>query len=253
MQAIKSMLGMGDEGEQQPQPQLSEGRGMAARPDFDDFQHSVRDFLQDRVVTVVRWRQRDTGKQMKISVADEDALIEQGDARAAAQSEEVHEDIRPDLGGWTGGLVWEASQVLARLLIAQSAEFWRRHSRVGELGCGCGLVGLTAAALGAEEVTLTDQVLFVAEHNRKHGGLDREAQERVSVRKLKWGDEEDIAALRPPVDLVLGSDIMYYTGARRPATPPSSTPPCLASLTLSRSGGSPALRLALAPLTLCRP
>ena len=93
----------------------------------------------------------------------------------------------------------------------------------------------------------------VAEHNRRHAGLDREAQERVNVHMLKWGDEEDIAALRPPVDLVLGSDIMYYTGARRPATPPSSTPPCLASLTLSRSGGSPALRLALAPLTLCRP
>ena len=125
-------------------------------------------------------------------LADEDALIEQGDVRAAAQSEEVHEDIRPDLGGWTGGLVWEASQVLARLLIAQSAEFWRRHSRVVELGCGCGLVGLTAAALGAEEVTLTDQVLFVAEHNQKHGGLDREAQERVSVRLL-WLPSETAA------------------------------------------------------------
>jgi tRNA1(Val) A37 N6-methylase TrmN6 len=39
-------------------------------------------------------------------------------------------------------------QALARVLIAQTPEFWQRNRRVVELGCGCGLSGLVAAGLG---------------------------------------------------------------------------------------------------------
>lgn len=60
------------------------------------------------------------------------------------------------------------------------------------------------------DAVLTGQVLFVAEHNLTHGGLSPEEQSRVTVATLKWGDEEDAAALGPePFDLLLGSDIMY--------------------------------------------
>jgi predicted nicotinamide N-methyase len=108
--------------------------------------------------------------------------------------------------------VWEASQALARVLVAQPTEFWDCNRRVVELGCGCGLCGIVAAGLGAHEVILTDQVLFVAQYNLQHAGLPPPARQRVRVEKLKWGVEEDAAAISPPFDLLLGGDIMYFPG-----------------------------------------
>ena len=123
-----------------------------------------------------------------------------------SRADEPH--LASDLGGWTGGAVWEGAQLLSRLLIAQPASLWQQRKRVLELGAGVGLVGLVAAELGAREVTLTDQVVFVAQHNLANaGGLSAAARERVSVRRLKWG--EDLASAQGPYDLLLGSDIMY--------------------------------------------
>lgn len=100
-----------------------------------------------------------------IKVASEDDLIEQGDLEAAAQSDQVHQEWKGDIGGWTGGTVWEASQALSRLLVAQPPSYWERRQRVVELGCGCGMVGMVAAAVGARVVVLTDQVIqFVKFH-----------------------------------------------------------------------------------------
>ena len=125
-----------------------------------------------------------------------------------SRADEPH--LASDLGGWTGGAVWEGAQLLSRLLIAQPASLWQRRKRVLELGAGVGLVGLVAAELGAREVTLTDQVVFVAQHNLVNaGGLSAAARERVSVRRLKWGEAEDLASAQGPYDLLLGSDIMY--------------------------------------------
>ena len=44
----------------------------------------------------------------------------------------------------------------------------RAGQRVLELGCGCGLVGLAAAAAGASEVVMTDLVLAMARRNLEH-------------------------------------------------------------------------------------
>ena len=192
--------------------ELQDGRRTGAGTSRTRHASRGRGGERDSDVRVVRFRSSATGRQVTIRVRTEDDLIEDGDSAAAVQSDEVHNDSKPDLGGWTGGTVWEASQALARVLIAHPAEFWRRNRRVVELGCGCGLCGLVSAALGAQEVVLTDQVLFVAQYNLQHAGLPPAAQERVRVEKLKWGVEEDAAAIGPPFDLLLGGDIMYFPG-----------------------------------------
>jgi len=72
-------------------------------------------------------------------------------------------------------------------------------------------VGITAGALGAAEARLTDNVTFVAEANIETNFSDSDAaRERTQVSKLRWGDSEEIAAVRPPFDLILGSDIIYH-------------------------------------------
>ena len=55
---------------------------------------------RDGDVTTVRFRSHVTGRRMTIRVSTEDNLIEDGDALAATKSEEVHNDSKPDLGGW---------------------------------------------------------------------------------------------------------------------------------------------------------
>lgn len=72
-------------------------------------------------------------------------------------------------------------------------------------------MGITAGALGAAEARLTDNVTFVAEANIETNFSDSDAaRERTQVSKLRWGDSEEIAAVRPPFDLILGSDIIYH-------------------------------------------
>jgi hypothetical protein len=40
----------------------------------------------------------------------------------------------------------------------------------------------------------------------------RAARQRVTVTTLCWGDPDDIDALEPPFDLLLGSDLIYHRG-----------------------------------------
>ena len=96
-----------------------------------------------------------------------------------------------DLGGWTGGLVWESGEILARTLM--SCRELVAGQRCLELGTGCGLVGLTAGALGAAEAYLTDNVTFMAEANlQANFGGDAEALARIRTVRLRWGDDADV-------------------------------------------------------------
>ena len=116
-----------------------------------------------------------------------------------------------DLGGWTGGLVWESGEILARTLM--SCRELVVGQRCLELGTGCGLVGLTAGALGAAEAYLTDNVTFMAEANlQANFGGDAEALARIRTVRLRWGDDADVrdCLTSGPFDLLLGSDILYH-------------------------------------------
>lgn len=54
----------------------------------------------------------------------------------------------------TGGSIWHASCALSQYIC--SNQHLIQGKTVLEIGAGCGLVGLCAAALGATEVTFTD-------------------------------------------------------------------------------------------------
>jgi len=112
-------------------------------------------------------------------------------------------------GGWTGCSVWEASVALATMLSAEPDRV--RGKRIIELGAGCGLVGLAAGALGARAVTLTDEVLFMAEYNVDANFADEpDLHQRFNVQKLCWGDAKHLSASGPPYDVILGSDILFF-------------------------------------------
>ena len=100
-----------------------------------------------------------------------------------------------------------------------------------ELGCGCGLVGLTAAAAGSE-VVLTDLVLAMAQRNldvnfapaaaaaaaadslpsAPERSRNDEVRSRVRLQQLQWDSSTNLAAVqagRPDFDVILGTDLLY--------------------------------------------
>ena len=107
----------------------------------------------------------------------------------------------------TGGLLWPAASVMCRWLSRQAAKV--EGSRVLELGCGTGAVGLYAAGLGASRVLLTDGSDDVLHNCRRNITLNASAfcgAVDVATRKLSFGD-----SILPvgPWDWVLASDCVY--------------------------------------------
>ena len=117
--------------------------------------------------------------------------------------------VKPDLNTWTGGTVWDSGTILSSYLRTFAAEFWADASVV-ELGCGTGLVGLTAAALGAKMCCVTDQVLHLARWNadRNFQGAGRE---RVKLHELQWADAAMMEAAGGPFDLLVSTNALFTT------------------------------------------
>ena len=127
--------------------------------------------------------------------------------------------------GWrrgygTGGRVWPASRVLCRWLAAEADLV--RGAAVLELGCGCGGVGIYAAACGARRVVLTDGTAALCDVARDNARANRDLcpDADVQARRYPWG--EPLTELRGlgsgagedgvgGFDLVLGSDVTYGT------------------------------------------
>eukprot|EP01116_Phalansterium_solitarium_P012447 TRINITY_DN28726_c0_g1_i1.p1 TRINITY_DN28726_c0_g1~~TRINITY_DN28726_c0_g1_i1.p1 ORF type:complete len:215 (+),score=36.36 TRINITY_DN28726_c0_g1_i1:63-707(+) len=103
-----------------------------------------------------------------------------------------------------GGNVWDAALVLCKYF--ENAEDFPagffEGKRVVELGAGTGVVGLVLASQGAK-VVITDRAPLVPlmSDNITVNKLESNATAEV----LNWG--EDVSHLRPPVDIVVFSDI----------------------------------------------
>jgi len=110
--------------------------------------------------------------------------------------------------------VWPVSKLLVAYLVEHKQELFIGSRPCLELGCGLGICGLAAAALGAKHVILTDgdeQVLLLAqeavETNRALFASDSCV---VETRVLRWGGEgEEEADGRYHCDVLLCSDVLY--------------------------------------------
>eukprot|EP00636_Phaeomonas_parva_P012325 CAMPEP_0118861580 /NCGR_PEP_ID=MMETSP1163-20130328/7070_1 /TAXON_ID=124430 /ORGANISM="Phaeomonas parva, Strain CCMP2877" /LENGTH=182 /DNA_ID=CAMNT_0006795407 /DNA_START=263 /DNA_END=807 /DNA_ORIENTATION=- len=89
-------------------------------------------------------------------------------------------------------------------------------SRVAELGCGVGLVGLALARCRAAALVLTDgeaSTVDLARRNVEAAGVGTGTE--VRCMRLGWGSAEELAAVQGTqpsggFDVVLGTDLMYY-------------------------------------------
>ena len=84
-----------------------------------------------------------------------------------------------------------------------------KNKTLVELGAGTGLVGMTAAALGAS-VTCTDvaKALPLLQENINLNFSPKEVEQHLSVQRLEWGkDHKNFASCS--FDYVVGADIIY--------------------------------------------
>lgn len=124
-----------------------------------------------------------------------------------------------------GTTVWDASIVFVKFLErnCKKGEFSNLKlagKKVIEVGAGCGLAGLGMALLGCH-VVATDQieVLPLLSRNIKQNMAQaRQSPSEnphlgslgtIEVAELDWGNLEQIRALNPPFDYIIGTDIVY--------------------------------------------
>ena len=110
-----------------------------------------------------------------------------------------------------GGIVWDAAVVLAetvqRFAVASDPPL-----RVLELGAGCGLPGLVAAAGCGAHVILSDRPALVPllQANADRAAADLRQGGSIQCVALNFGQrlQRLPATARPPYDLILASDIL---------------------------------------------
>ena len=134
-------------------------------------------------------------------------------------SRNVHivEDSQAVATGCTGLRVWSCAVLLASELILQADSMRLKGANVVELGCGCGLVGLVAALLGAH-VLLTDRdeeclALASASAAANAEGIGA-AEGSVKTSLLDWDYPQAAEGIPYGASTwVIGSDVLYETTA----------------------------------------
>ena len=111
--------------------------------------------------------------------------------------------------GSTGNQHWPSGTVLARELLEQTQLVKGRS--VLDLGAGCGLAGMVAAAIGAKRVVLTDgdeETLQNLKHNVEASSSLYSESGSLQVKHLRWQDAEAWPD-EEKVDLVISSDTVF--------------------------------------------
>ena len=122
-----------------------------------------------------------------------------------------------------------------------------------ELGAGCGLAGLVAAAVGCD-VALTDGSDIVLSLLRRAREACCAAEQSVVVEKLLWGDRESLASfveLWGDCDLLLGADVVAWSHTHKDAAPHAKQKPFISPLSnLSRISLESLSRISLSRISL---
>ncbi|XP_062082189.1 uncharacterized protein LOC133788651 isoform X2 [Humulus lupulus] len=120
-----------------------------------------------------------------------------------------------------GTTVWDASLVFVKFLEkncrrGKFSPSKLKGKRVVELGAGCGVAGFGMALLGCD-VVMTDQkeVLPLLRRNVERNTsaiaqLNPDSFGSIKVAELSWGNEDDIRAVGPPFDYIIGTDVVGY-------------------------------------------
>jgi methyltransferase-like protein 6 len=122
----------------------------------------------------------------------------------------------------TGLMLWESAQFMCSLLAENPSIV--AGKRVLELGCGSAGICSMVAASFAQFVVATDgdvESLDLLQQNIS-SNLEPDLLNRVTIRKLFWGDEDDVMTVRDlsandaGFDFIIGTDVTYNPDAVLP-------------------------------------
>ncbi|KAG4100532.1 hypothetical protein H8356DRAFT_1659731 [Neocallimastix lanati (nom. inval.)] len=119
----------------------------------------------------------------------------------------------------TGNLVWDGAYILSKYLYRLKL----KNKKCIELGCGTGLVGISAWTYGAD-ITLTDieDVIPLVNENvwtnvdtilSKANNDTKLSKEKIKIKSLEWGAEN--CKNLDVYDIVFGSEILYYSKSHK--------------------------------------
>ncbi|OQR92438.1 hypothetical protein ACHHYP_03693 [Achlya hypogyna] len=112
----------------------------------------------------------------------------------------------------TGSAVWQAAEAMLQLMTQPAYQTMLQDRKVLELGAGTGINSL-AASMSRGHVVATDgdpESLALIEENVKTNQF--RLPRPVAVRKLVWGDQAQIKAIKQEFglfDVILGSDVLF--------------------------------------------
>jgi len=126
----------------------------------------------------------------------------------AGQNFVFHQETVKTLGS-VGLTVWDSAIVLAKYLevLERKTPGFFDGKRVIELGAGCSIPGIVAASLGAI-VTLTDVPRIIGIMRKNAENNLKDTKHPFRIKELTWG-KTPIGKFKPPLDVILGADIIY--------------------------------------------